>query len=129
ESEHRVLGNTLTRVPTQYPPCRASVDGNLLEDSVAGSTPPGRVRGVGQFSRAPRHKDRRGPTLKHGFIARPCVVSPIARHLIDRIGNLLQQPGQGLAIMHPTPGELYRNDLFRTLINSQVQLAPRAPTT
>ena len=101
---------------------------DLLQDTIAGGSPPGGIRG-GARGCAVRRGTKVGvaPRLEHGFITRARVVGPITRDLGDRIGNLFQQSGQRLAVVHPTPGELHRDDLFRALINPQVQLAPRAP--
>src|SRR5262245_9151440 len=82
KAEHRILRDTLPRVPTQDLPRRASEDGHLLEDLVACRTPCGRVSGAVQSSRAPRYEGGCGSPLKHGFIARACVVGSIARHLL-----------------------------------------------
>src|SRR5882672_5377719 len=94
---------------------------------IAGGTPPGGILSGAGLGRAPGDEDRCGPTLEHGFITCPCVVGPISRDLLDRIGNLFEERGQRLAVVHSTLADLYRKDLFGRLINSQVQLAPRTP--
>jgi hypothetical protein len=37
--------------------------------------------------------------------------------LPDRIGDLVEQNGQRLAVVDATPGEFHRDNLFRTLID------------
>ena len=87
---------------------------------IACGTLSGRVCGAVQFGRAPRYEGGHGSPFEHGFIARSRVVCPIARHLPNRIGNLIEQSGQRLAVVDATPGELHRDDLFGALIDPQV---------
>src|SRR5262249_39797622 len=122
-----VLGNTLPCVPTQASPRRASMEGNLLQDAIAGDTPPGAILSGARLGCAPRHEGGRGPALEHRFVAPSRVVGAIARDLPDRIGNLVEQRGQRLAVVNAAPSEVHRDNLFRGLINPQVELAPRAP--
>ena len=70
EPEHRVLGDTLPRVPTENLPRRASVCLDLLQDVIAYSTPPSRIFEVARVGRAPGHEGRRGPALEHRFVTR-----------------------------------------------------------
>src|SRR5262249_4538121 len=129
ESEHGILRDTLTRAPTQYPPRRASKDSHLLEDRVACRTPGGRFWSAAQSGRAPRYEGGCGSPLEHDLVARSRVVGSITRYLGDRIGNLREQRGQRPAVVDATLGNLDCDNLFRGLINPQVELAPCAPTT
>ena len=41
--------------------------------------------------RAPRYEDWCRTRLKHRLVTGPCVIGSIARHLVDWIGNLVEQ--------------------------------------
>jgi hypothetical protein len=127
EPEHRILRDTLTWVPTARPPRRASLCFNLLQDTIVGGTPSGRICSVAQSGHTLGHEGWRGLTPEHSLITGPRVVGPIARHLVDGIANLVEQSGQRLTVADATLGEFHCDNLFHALINPQVQLAPQAP--
>src|SRR5262245_49616990 len=58
ESEHRILSDTLARVPTQPLPRRASQDVDLLQDTITYGSPSGRILCRGRFGRASGREDR-----------------------------------------------------------------------
>jgi hypothetical protein len=64
------------------------------------------------------------PTLANGCIAGLRVVSPIPGDLTDLPGNLRQQPRKNLAIMYVARGNLHGHNLFRVLVDSQMEFAP-----
>ena len=70
------------------------MDDKLPEDTIACGPPPGGILSGARLRRAPGYEDRRCPTLEHRLITGPRIVGPIARDLLDRIGNLLQQSGE-----------------------------------
>jgi hypothetical protein len=105
------------------------VNRELLQETIACGPPRSGIFGVTQLGCAPGEEDRHGTASEHRLVTGPRIVGSIARDLGYRLGNLLQQRGQQLAIVHPTPRELHRDDLFRPLIHPQVYFAPCAPTT
>ncbi len=64
------------------------------------------------------------PALANGFIAGFGVVGPIAGDLTDLTGNLSQQPRKDLAIMNVARGNLNGHNLFRLLVDSQMEFVP-----
>jgi hypothetical protein len=64
------------------------------------------------------------PTLANGCITGLRVVGPIPGDLTDRTGNLRQQPRKNLAIMYVARGNLHGHNLFRVLVDSQMEFAP-----
>ncbi len=76
---------------------------------------------------SPRWNRRFPPALANGFIAGFGVVGPIAGDLTDLPGNLRQQPRKHPAIMNVARGNLNSHNLFRVLIDAQMQFAPGPP--
>ena len=67
------------------------------------------------------------PTLANGCIAGLRVVGPIPGDLTDLPGNLRQQRRQHPAIMNVARGHLNGHNLFRVLVDSQMEFAPDTP--
>jgi hypothetical protein len=59
--------------------------------------------------------------LEHRLVTNASVVGPIARYLPERIGDLVEQSGQRLAVVDTTASELYRDNLFGGLINPYIR--------
>jgi hypothetical protein len=89
----------------------------------------GRVRTLHLLRVSPRGNRGFRPTLANGFIASLRVVGPIAGNLTHRPRNLRQQPRQDLTIMHVARGNLHGYNLFRLLVNSQMEFAPDPSVT
>ena len=68
--------------------------------------------------------------LEYRLITGPRVIGPVARDLNDATRNLIQQGRrQQTTVVDPARCNLHRHNLFRPLIDTQVQLTPgSAPT-
>ena len=68
--------------------------------------------------------------VQYRLIAGPRVISPVARDLNDATRNLIIEQGrQQTTVVDPARCDLHRHNLFRPLIDTQVQLTPgSAPT-
>ena len=67
--------------------------------------------------------------VEYRLITDPRVIGPVARDLNDATRNLIQQGRQQTTVVDPARCNLHRHNLFRPLIDTQVQLTPgSAPT-
>jgi hypothetical protein len=100
---------------------------NLTQSSIADGQ---RIRGVltpQSLRLSPGGNRGFRPALANGFIAGLGVLAPIAGNLTDVSGNLRQQPRKDLAIVNLARSKLNRHNLFRLLIDSQMEFAPDSP--
>ena len=92
--------------------------------------PPGRrVHTFTQPCTASRRDGGDSLPLEYRLITGPRVIGPVARDLNDATRNLIQQGRQQTTVVDPARCNLHRHNLFRPLIDTQVQLTPgSAPT-
>ncbi len=69
------------------------------------------------------------PALANEFIAGLRVVGPIPGDLTDLTRNLRQQPRKDLAIVNVARGNLDGQNLFRLLVDAQMEFAPDLSST
>ena len=92
--------------------------------------PPGRrVHTFTQPCTASRRDGGDSLPLEYRLITGPRVIGPVARDLNDATRNLIQQGRQQTTVVDPARCNLHRHNLFRPLIDTQVQLTSgSAPT-
>ena len=88
--------------------------------------PPGRrVHTFTQPCTASRRDGGDSLPLEYRLITGPRVIGPVARDLNDATRNLIQQGRQQTTVVDPARCNLHRHNLFRPLIDTQVQLNAR----
>ena len=92
--------------------------------------PPGRrVHTFTQPCTASRSNGGDSLPLEYRLITGPRVIGPVARDLNDATRNLIQQGRQQTTVVDPARCNLHRHNLFRPLIDTQVQLTPGSVPT